>query len=96
MVLDTTGFWRMHHTLKPPVIQLDTGLKPVLKGIKWLDWETDGPASGWMGTDFDDRSWARFPLRRAALTPYLARLCLRAKFLVEPRRPDLLLFCSIS
>ena len=86
VVLDTVGFWRMHHTLKPPVIQHGRQLKPVLLNVKWLDWETDGPAADWRRVDFDDSSWTRFPLRRSAITSYLSRLCLRGKFRVT--RPD--------
>jgi len=82
VILDTSGFWRMHHTLKPPVVQLDDGPKAALTGIKWLDWETPPPSEDWTKADFDDHWWARFPLRRAAITPYLARLCLRGKFTV--------------
>ena len=39
VVLDTTGYWRLYHTLRPPVIQLDGELKPVLLS-KWLDRRT--------------------------------------------------------
>ena len=70
VILDTSGFWRMYHVLKPPVAALDEGLKPALTGIKWLDWETPRPAADWMTPGFDDSSWARLPLRRAAATPY--------------------------
>ena len=30
VVLDTTGFWRMHHTLQPPVIESQGGAKAVV------------------------------------------------------------------
>ncbi|HUT60155.1 MAG TPA: glycoside hydrolase domain-containing protein [Phycisphaerae bacterium] len=82
VVLDTSGFWRMHHTLAPPVVRLDGGLKSALTGLKWLDWETPAPPANWTHADFDDGRWARFPLRRSAATPYLARLCLRGRFRV--------------
>ena len=39
VVLDTAGLWRMHHTLKPPVVQTD-------KGLKILVWELNfGPTA---------------------------------------------------
>ena len=51
VVLDTAGFWRMHHTLRPPVVQGDNGLTPILFNVKtnsvcaskWQDWETPAP-----------------------------------------------------
>jgi hypothetical protein len=87
VVLDTRGFWRMYHTFKPPLIQWQDGLRPLLTKIKWLDWETPEVPAGWTATAFDDGDWARFPLGRAAGTPYLSRLCLRGKFQVtDPAR----------
>jgi hypothetical protein len=86
VVLDTTGFWRLHHTLKPPVIQLAEGLKPVLLS-KWLDRETPPPPADWRSVDFDDSTWLRGPARIVCRTPYLARLCMRGRFLVtDPAR----------
>ena len=44
IVLDTTGFWRLHHTLKPPVVQTDEGLVTVLAvGQRWLHEQTPEP-----------------------------------------------------
>jgi len=44
VVLDTYGFWRMHHTLQPPVIEADGKLTPITYGFQWMDMET--PAGG--------------------------------------------------
>jgi len=94
VVLDTMSFWRMHHTLKPPIIQLDDGAKPmdlkwhhpsggrVLKTFRWASRETPPPADGWAQTAFDDTAWLRGPARMSCLTPFLSRLCMRGKFTV--------------
>jgi len=82
----------MYHEFKPPLVQRDEGLKPMLlglkwPGLKWLDWETPAVPAGWTKPEFDDRAWIRFPLRRAAVSPYTARICLRSKFRVtEPAK----------
>ena len=81
-MLDTVGFWRMHHTLKPPVVQHADGLKPLLLKQYWLNSDTASPAPEWRSVDFDDGSWLRGPARMSLGTPYLARLCLRGKFAV--------------
>ncbi len=81
VVLDTTGFWRIYHTLQPPVIQLEDELKPVLIN-GWLDRPTPEPPEGWQATDFDDRYWLRGPARINGRTPYVARLAMRARFTV--------------
>jgi len=82
VVLDTIGFWRMHHTLSPPVIQLGDELKPLLLNNRWLRWQTVAPAPDWVQPDFDDTAWFRGVARRSCRTPYLARVCLRGKFIV--------------
>jgi hypothetical protein len=82
VVLDTAGFWRMHHTLAPPVVAADGQLKPLLLGPEWLDSETPPPPPGWREPGFDDSGWLRIPARGGCLTPYLARQCLRGKFQV--------------
>jgi len=101
VVLDTTGFWRIHHTLKPPVIALDGGPQPmdlrwhhpsggrVLRTFRWVSSETPPPSAGWASADFDDSTWLRGPGRMAALTPFLSRLCMRGKFRVtDPAKVD--------
>ena len=83
VVLDTTGFWRVHQTLKPPVIRTaDGGLKPLDLKQPWVDRETAGPEANWTGAGFDDHRWVRGPARLVCPTPFLARLCLRGKFQV--------------
>ena len=87
VVLDHVSFWRMHHTLKPPLVRTASGLKPVLYPQPWLNSETAPPEAGWMNPDFDDGAWLRLPARTPCRTPYLARLCLRGKFRVtDPAR----------
>lgn len=86
VILDTTGFWRMYQVFKPPVVKFDNGLKPVLAlERKWLHEETPPPPEGWMQPDFDDSKWLCGPARIACDTEFLARLCLRGKFLVNFR-----------
>jgi hypothetical protein len=80
VVLDTLSVWRIHETLKPPVIQLDDGLKPVTSSYTWLDRETEAAPAEWMNPKFDDGNWLRGGARAASRTPYLASLCMRARF----------------
>jgi len=94
VVLDTTGFWRLHHTLKPPLIKGGGGLKPVLHNRKWLDAETADPAAAWPEPDFDDSRWLRGPMLMALRTPCLSRLCMRGKFKVTD--PKLISGLSLS
>ena len=79
VILDTTGFWRLHHTLRPPVIQMPDGLKPVLIR-KWLDRPAPPPPANWHAVGFDDSTWLRGPARIVCRTPYLARACVRGYF----------------
>jgi Glycoside hydrolase 123, catalytic domain/Glycoside hydrolase 123, N-terminal domain len=92
VVLDTTGFWQMHHTLKAPVIQLDSGPKAMdlrwvkdkrlLKTLRWASCETPTAADDWMQAEFDDTTWLRGPARMSCRTPLLSRLCMRGRFTV--------------
>lgn len=81
VVLDTAGFWRLHHQLSPPLIEFDDGLKPVLM-TRWLDEPTPAAPVAWIGPDFDDGDWLRGPAMMACKTPYLERLSMRGKFAV--------------
>jgi len=82
VILDTTGFWRMHHTMKPPLVYTGSGLEPTHREVH-LNMETTEPPANWADPDFDDSDWPRAPLLRAAGSPYLSRLCLRGKFNVS-------------
>jgi len=82
VVLDTTGFWRIHYTLKPPVIELDSGLAPLVTGLPWADRETPPATAGWTSLDFDDHRWQRNVVRLTSRSPYVERICLRGKFAV--------------
>ncbi len=82
VVLDTTGFWRIYHSLQAPVVDIDGGLQPV--HIRdWLDRETPLPPEGWKATDFDDSTWLRGPARISIRTPYTRRIAMRALFTVD-------------
>ncbi len=70
VVLDTAGVWRAHQTLKPPVIELADGMKPVLVKQKWLNWETPAPPADWTKVELDDSAWLRGPARIACRTAY--------------------------
>ncbi len=61
VVLDTTGFWRVHYTHKPPVEKTAGGEKPVKLGVTWLDSETAEPPQDWTAREFDDSAWRRLP-----------------------------------
>ncbi|KPL02445.1 MAG: hypothetical protein AMK75_02755 [Planctomycetes bacterium SM23_65] len=83
VILDTAGPWRIHHTLAPPVVATDDGLKPILAVDQpWLHEKTPEPPGGWTRSDFDDSTWLRGPARVACETHMVARLCLRGKFTV--------------
>lgn len=81
VVLDTAGIWRMHHTLRPPLVLQPGGeAQPLVFDVIWLDWETPPPPAEWTTPGMDDHTWMRGPARRCARTPYLARLSMRGKF----------------
>ncbi len=80
VVLDTLSVWRIHQTLKPPVIQLDDGPRPVTSTYQWLDRETAAAPTGWTKPEFPDAAWLRGGARATSRTPYVANLCLRARF----------------
>ncbi|MHB1036217.1 MAG: glycoside hydrolase domain-containing protein [Pirellulales bacterium] len=80
VVLDTLSVWRIHETLKPPVIQIGDGLKPVTSTYEWLDRETDAAPAGWTNPEFSDATWLRGSARATSRTPYVAQVCLRARF----------------
>ena len=80
VVLDTLSVWRIHETLRPPVIQLDDGLLPITSTYQWLDRETAAPPADWTAPEFPDGNWLRGGARATSRTPYLADLCLRARF----------------
>ncbi|HUV38712.1 MAG TPA: hypothetical protein VMY39_03820 [Planctomycetota bacterium] len=62
VVLDTSGFWRLHYTYRPFVVRSADGLAPVLyKHDLWINRETDPPGRGWESPDFDDARWRRLP-----------------------------------
>jgi len=84
----------MHHALKSPVIKMGEELKTVTfkvrrqeHVIRFLNWETPLPPTGWKVPGFDDSGWLRGVARRSCMTPYLAQLCLRGKFtLTDPKQ----------
>ncbi len=82
VVLGATSYWRMHHTLAPPVVAVGGRLEPVLRKNAWLDGATPPPPDGWQAPDFDDSHWLRTTPQGGCQTPYLARQCLRGRFMV--------------
>jgi hypothetical protein len=82
VVLDGSSVWRTFHEMKPPVIQMDDGPKPVLlpSDYDWANHDTPAASPDWRKPGFDDSSWLRGPAGAHARTPYLARLCLRTHF----------------
>jgi len=82
VVLGRLSYWRMHHTLKPPVVDADGRLVPNLRKNAWLDEETSSPPATWKEVDFDDSAWLRTMAPGGCQTPYLACQRLRGKFVV--------------
>ncbi len=81
-VLDTTGFWRMHHTLDPVLVETGEGLRPVSLEYRWLNKSTTPPPDDWHLPEFDDTGWFRGPLLRSLSTPLLSQVNLRGRFTV--------------
>ena len=54
VVLDTSGFWRFHQTLRTPLVRDGDTLQPVGAAC-----DTLAPAKDWTGTEFDDSGWVR-------------------------------------
>jgi hypothetical protein len=80
VVLDTQSVWHAWNVLKPPVVQLDGGLKTITSTHEWLDRETPAAPADWTRPEFDDSTWLRGSAVRTCQTSYLADLCLRARF----------------
>ena len=90
-VLDTTGFWRVHYTIGPPVVMKGAAAEPLEFRAKWLMRGTPPPPADWTSPDFDDTAWARFPGMfnvspsyhvLAVKSPFMALECMRGKFTV--------------
>ena len=79
-VLNSQSVWHSFPVLKPPVVELDTGIVPLTSVKVWLDKETPAAPAGWTGEDFSDASWLRSTARTFPRTPYLANLSMRARF----------------
>jgi hypothetical protein len=80
-VLENFSVWRTFNLLKPPVIQFDDGLKPVLSPLAdWCNRETPAAPALWLKPEFDDSTWGRGTALTFSRTPYLARLYERAHF----------------
>lgn len=66
-VLDTSGFWRVHYTMRLPVLLREgklVGLVDVAKHRyvsppEWIRHPTAFPPTDWYKDDFDDSSWER-------------------------------------
>jgi len=80
VVLDALSSWRVFQTLKPPVIQLDSGLQAVTSRNAWLEKETPAAPDDWAQPGFPDGGWLRGGARATARTPYVSTIYLRGKF----------------
>jgi len=98
VVLDTSGFWRLHLTLRTPRVRDGEALEEVGGACN-----TPPPGSDWAGVDFDDSGWVRLAGAPFASWSHwdsaaqanvgfvychasslaLAQLCLRGKFHVD-------------
>jgi hypothetical protein len=86
VVLDQYAPWRMFHVLAPPQIAFDDGAKPVVYPKSfWLNGETPPPPAGWTMPEFDDADWLRGPTGMESRASFVARICLRGRFLVPDR-----------
>ena len=85
VVLDTVGFWRLHHELKQPVMVKGTGVTALPGKSLAMHTPTPPPPQGWSLPDFDDSGWTRRPALGAIHSPFLSRLCARGKFRVTIR-----------
>ena len=85
VILDQYGSWRMFHVLKSPEIAFDDGVKPVVYSSAhyWINGETPPPPQGWTKPEFNDADWLRGTLGMGCHAPFVARACLRGRFLVE-------------
>ncbi len=96
IILDTSGFWRVHFTVKPPVVRKEQKVETLGFRAKWVMRGTPLPPEDWAKPDFDDSSWARFPgvchvsphyHFRSYKPPFMALECMRGKFTVtDPTR----------
>jgi hypothetical protein len=82
VILGGNSFWRMYHTLKPPVVDDGGKIVPAIRNVAWLDEATAPPPEAWTDPNFDDSLWLRTTTRGGCETPYLARQCVRGRFLV--------------
>ena len=55
LVLDTSGYWRVHHTFMPPVLKDGREATP----LATLTGTTPLPPKDWTQPDFDDGQWLR-------------------------------------
>jgi hypothetical protein len=54
VILDTSGFWRFHLTLRTPVVRDGETLKEIGAACN-----TPAPPADWTATEFDDSDWVR-------------------------------------
>ncbi|HOI55525.1 MAG TPA: hypothetical protein PLP01_09780, partial [Phycisphaerae bacterium] len=72
-VLDLASPWRLHTSLKPPLVREGAGVKPLAMPQRWMMWESPEPPADWAQADFDDGSWLRGPASRGGASPRVAR-----------------------
>ena len=110
VVLDTSGYWRVHTTLRPPVLRTGETVKELKSACR-----TALPSADWMLADFLDAGWTRLAGAPFAshnswsvvskhnvgfvvmeeCSPCLALITLRGKFTVsDPQKVDGLTFSA--
>ncbi len=82
IILDTASFWRVHYTIKPPVVKKEQEIEKITFPAKWIMRSTPSPSADWAKPDFDDSGWARFPGVSPDKVSFLALVCMRGKFKV--------------
>jgi hypothetical protein len=111
VVLDTSGFWRLHLTLRTPVVRNGEALETVGAACNTLS-----PDGNWFAVGFDDSAWVRQAGAPFASWSHwetaaqanvgfiycqgsslaLAQLCLRGKFVVDDPAQALALKLAIT
>jgi len=85
VVLDTNSVWRVHYSLKAPLVRKAGGAGGLEKIsiCKWIDRDTAPAAEGWQKPEFDDSQWSRTTGPTNSSQPHVANICMRGRFEVK-------------